>query len=104
MKTETTQADPRCTEQRVVGASRRPKRAGKCTELYRLVLPQVDGRDLLITYHVVLSEAGSAYAPTLCSACGKPHRLTCLDAGSDREFKRLCVECHKRNEKVGVLE
>lgn len=42
-------------------------------------------------------EGREAYPPTHCSACGKPHRLTCLDAGSDREIKRLCVSCYKQN-------
>jgi hypothetical protein len=40
--------------------------------------------------------ANSAYAPTGCSVCGKPHRLTELDAGSDQEFLRVCDKCFRK--------
>jgi hypothetical protein len=40
--------------------------------------------------------ANSAYAPTRCSVCGKPHRLTELDAGSDQEFLRVCDKCFRK--------
>jgi len=46
--------------------------------------------------------SGSAYAPTLCSACGKPHGLTALDAGTDREYKRLCENCFKQNKAITI--
>ena len=49
--------------------------------------------------------ANSAYAPTLCSVCGEPHRLTELDAGSDQEFLRLCDRCfRKQNAESEVSE
>lgn len=28
-----------------------------------------------------------------CSTCGKPHRLRDEDAGTEREIKRLCIDC-----------
>ena len=34
-------------------------------------------------------------APTDCVKCGKPHRLTALDAGTEREVARLCVACFR---------
>jgi hypothetical protein len=40
--------------------------------------------------------ANSSYAPTDCSVCGKPHRLTELDAGSDQEFLQMCSECFRK--------
>ena len=42
-------------------------------------------------------EYGDPYyvAPTDCVKCGKPHRLTELDAGSEREVARLCEACFR---------
>jgi len=34
----------------------------------------------------------------LCSVCGKPHRLTVLDAGSDQELLRMCDKCFANTE------
>jgi len=33
---------------------------------------------------------------TICRRCGKPHQLTELDVGSDREVERLCISCYTR--------
>ena len=38
----------------------------------------------------------SCTSALLCSVCGKPHRLTELDAGSDQEFMRLCDKCFRK--------
>jgi hypothetical protein len=32
---------------------------------------------------------------SLCTGCGRPHGLTALDAGTDREVKRVCATCAK---------
>lgn len=37
-----------------------------------------------------------------CSVCGKPHGLSELDAGSEREVRRLCESCYENGPRDDV--
>ena len=37
------------------------------------------------------------YGSTKCRTCGKDHGLQDIDAGSEREIKRQCNSCFKKN-------